>query len=430
MHQRYNNTTYNSIYLRERKFIANKLRLIPLTISVSIGFIISSIFGMDEFNSIKVGGISLLQVIRGGLIMSMILALPKSAYFIFTNNRLSRCLLLLTMYIIIMIPLRPYPIEDLVIIFRILFILVIFVSAFEYFRRGWIGMKWIIFVGWFILFSTITMQIIGYQLGIEAYETYYALGGITGSGRLPSEALLAIVPIFFLQNQKSLSVIIGYLFITGGIVGSLRRSSFVGLVITFIISSLFDLKYNRNIAYKFYIVLILSLISISIYYILFNTPTGVYFQERLHGLIISEGGTGSGRSIFMPIVLDGIFSRELYYFLFGEGFGAVRDLLARTFGPEIGSHNAWLDLTHALGLIGLLLFVWFHYEVYRIIKYSTGRYKIAVTSGFIILMVVGMTTGSYFSPSFAPIFIIFGAYSIQITKKYYEVANEAKNIIN
>ena len=75
-----------------------------------------------------------------------------------------------------------------------------------------------------------------------------------------------------------------------------------------------------------------------------------------HEYDIKSGSIGSGRQIFWAIVWSNFWEGDLLHILFGNGYGSVQDLLKRTYGMAILSHNGWLDYMYIYGLGGLLLF--------------------------------------------------------------------------
>lgn len=76
-----------------------------------------------------------------------------------------------------------------------------------------------------------------------------------------------------------------------------------------------------------------------------------------HEYDIKSGYIGSGRHIFWAIVWNNFWEGDLLYILFGNGYGSVQDLLKRTYGLAILSHNGWLDYMYIYGLGGLFLFI-------------------------------------------------------------------------
>lgn len=75
-----------------------------------------------------------------------------------------------------------------------------------------------------------------------------------------------------------------------------------------------------------------------------------------HEYDMRSGSIGSGRQIFWAIIWNHYWSNDLIYILFGSGYGSVQDLLKRTFGAAILSHNGWLDYMYIYGIGGLCLF--------------------------------------------------------------------------
>jgi len=87
---------------------------------------------------------------------------------------------------------------------------------------------------------------------------------------------------------------------------------------------------------------------------------------------ITDIGSGRGGIYIASINVYSEFNlKEL---LIGTGKATQMDLIASKIGLRIGSHNAFLDLLLAHGIIGLCLFLYFLLKTYtRIIKYHKGK---------------------------------------------------------
>lgn len=75
-----------------------------------------------------------------------------------------------------------------------------------------------------------------------------------------------------------------------------------------------------------------------------------------HNLDVAKKSMGSGRAIFWGMVWKHFWNNDLIYILFGNGCGSVQELLKRTYGAAILSHNGWLDYMYIYGIVGLLIY--------------------------------------------------------------------------
>ncbi len=75
-----------------------------------------------------------------------------------------------------------------------------------------------------------------------------------------------------------------------------------------------------------------------------------------HNLDVAKKSMGSGRAIFWGMVWKHFWNNDLIYILFGNGCGSVQELLKRTYGAAILSHNGWLDYMYIYGVVGLLVY--------------------------------------------------------------------------
>jgi hypothetical protein len=127
-------------------------------------------------------------------------------------------------------------------------------------------------------------------------------------------------------------------------------------------------------------------------------------------------GSGSGRYVFWNIALNHILKRSVDDQIVGEGMGSIRDMLERQFGLSIGNHNAWLDLTYAFGIFGLMTIAWSYLELIRFANYlRSGKDLLfqGVFSAIVILFLISFGTGGFFDPSFALTYAALGFWTGQ-----------------
>lgn len=388
------------------------LKCAPVTIAVSLAPLLDIIASFLERLEKFVGSnITFLQLARGIILLAMIIALKPSPYLI-KKTKVIKPILIMCLYLIVGSFIFQFPFLCILQVFKIFFLCIVFLSTYKFAKKGWIDERWLKGVSWSILLTIIISQIIGFKMGIMniEYHTEFSLVGITGQPSEIGAYLASIFPIFFLGSTLFLQNIAGILIILLSSIGTLRRSSFIAIFLAMIIA--FSLKFKQAIRFKgankVLILMVFVLSIICICFVLKYSGLGQDFVKRMDSLDIRKGGTGSGRTIFMLITINYILNRDIIDFVFGEGYGIINLVLHRDFGVAIGSHNDWLDITVAMGMIGFLLYLWYFVEVMRLcLDLRNSRYRDAIFSAFVIIMFFSIATGG-FNPGFISIFALLG----------------------
>jgi hypothetical protein len=240
----------------------------------------------------------------------------------------------------------------------------------------------------FILYGINTKLFTFYILTFISSVTkkIFESGGDTAS--LP---LLFIIPLILvlLEGKKRiyfLTVVIALIFI------SLRRTAILSLVFCLPFVYWFirtNLKPRQLISIS-----ILILCSLFTIWFFLGDAISYRFEELLQG--DSRGEYGSGRTVFYNIVWRSWLYSKNYELVFGHGMGSVKNLLIKTYGID-HAHNDFLEIIHTWGLVGLLIWTNFLYNLHnlRVKLKNTSMLNIfyvclisyviiALTSGYIL----------------------------------------------
>ncbi len=156
------------------------------------------------------------------------------------------------------------------------------------------------------------------------------------------------IPLALIFPIKRLRLYL-YLLLFVGCLYSGQRSASLAVIACFPFSANYlkqDIKRNDIIILSILLVVaIIPILTISIENLIAR-----------HNLDVAKKSMGSGRAIFWGMVWKHFWNNDLIYILFGNGCGSVQELLKRTYGAAILSHNGWLDYMYIYGVVGLLVY--------------------------------------------------------------------------
>jgi len=156
------------------------------------------------------------------------------------------------------------------------------------------------------------------------------------------------IPLALIFPIKRLRLYL-YLLLFVGCLYSGQRSASLAVITCFP----FSLNYLRQDIRKNDIIILSILLVVAIIPILTISIENLIAR---HNLDVAKKSMGSGRAIFWGMVWKHFWNNDLIYILFGNGCGSVQELLKRTYGAAILSHNGWLDYLYIYGIAGLLLY--------------------------------------------------------------------------
>lgn len=220
---------------------------------------------------------------------------------------------------------------------------------------------------------------------------------------------LFLTPYLFLFKNKLIINGLSLLLLTF-IIQSSKRGAIIIFLIVFIYSLYLQFKdiNKKNIRTKIMQYGFLSsLFTVFLVYLYNIINNNIFLLERLGNL---ESGNVSGRdSIFSSIIDSWLSAQHIWQLLFGFGFASS----LRLTDTNNFAHNDWLELLSNFGLLGVLLYLLFYINLFKIIinyknsilsisiiiMFSSTLFSMYYTSinGFILTQIAGYFVGKYIS---------------------------------
>lgn len=218
----------------------------------------------------------------------------------------------------------------------------------------------------------------------------YSPGGRVALGEAdPNEfAALLILPLFIsfeeIINSKKIYVVlfVSLLFL---ILSTGSRGALIAIIFAFLYFLFFKFKF------KFKHLIMIIILGLGVFFsISFFLPD--YLIERLSGGedIISTLEFGGGRTAIWEIIFDNII-RNIPFLGFGSGSSSI--ILGQYFGRITGSHNTYLMLLLEFGVLGLSIFLYFLWAMFK--KYKNDP-KFSKILSFIAILIIVFFLDSYF----------------------------------
>lgn len=232
--------------------------------------------------------------------------------------------------------------------------------------------------------------------------------------------LLWCFPFLIVQKRTNLNKI--FLFLsTVCIFLSFKRGAIIALILsTFIYLFLYFLQ-NRSFKTGFKLLFIfLGLLLILMSALIVINKTRPDFFEKRTSDITDKDRVGSGRGGFYRLVLNSYF-QSLHYkpakFFFGHGSRSVQKRTAGFLGGGgVYAHSDWLQIMPDYGLFGVLILMWLHFSIIRIVcigMHTKNKMAPALAMAYTTFFLTSVYSGHIFSPNtiYFGIFISFYYYA-------------------
>jgi O-antigen ligase len=297
---------------------------------------------------------------------------------------------------------------------RMLFLLLVYANVRELAGSGYISSRWCFGVGLFLTLTAVAGQYFGRDRSeIPVGYDLNAMVGLAHNVSLLANGLISVIPFFLLRLggrsalQKTI-VGLSLLIVLLAVLATQRRTSFLAAVIGLAVAYWFLAFSSSRLSKKLLWLLPLLGGTFFLSWIIFDTEIGFSFLYRLSEVGGPQGGTASGRLIFLPMALDYVVSREGFAFFFGEGFARLQEVLLAGFGENIGAHNDWLDIGAALGIPGVALLLAIHLRVLQTALRAENLERAVTMCALAMLLVTGVASGGSLQPEFAPVMAAVG----------------------
>lgn len=253
------------------------------------------------------------------------------------------------------------------------------IYAFYYFSRaGLISAKWVRYSA--ILFFIFTFA------SYSAYEAKALMN--SDAEEITNNAgylFLSLVPLMAFFKERPLLQYLGLGIITFFVISGMKRGAILlcGVsLLFFILASLRNLKGAQKI-----LIVILSavLFYFVVHYIEYMLMNSAYFNKRLEATMAGQ----TGRDSLFTSYMDFYFERTNFFtMIFGSGaFAGLRYI-------GMGAHNDWLELLIEMGIIGIVVYLLYWINYYKIWKNSRRCCPEEVVMAFGLICLI------YFGKSF------------------------------
>ncbi len=384
----------------------------PCTLAIVTGPLISVLYSLTQSAYVRDGSFSVAQPIRGMLCLLMFCSLFLSGNLRLLGLPVIRPQLVLAVYAGLTCALGPYPYEHITFAARLVFMALVFASAFHLAQTGLHGDRWLIVNAWAILAFMTASQLIGFFTGktVAAYESSYATAGIIERASIAATLIVSTLPVFLGYFPDFRWALAGVLIALGSLFLAMQRTPLIAAAaVLFVVFARYLHPIRRRIYRSRAVMAILILCASAA--VGLRTPAGSDFLKRM-GDLDPRGGSGSGRYIFWRISLDHLLSRDVASQFVGEGVGSVRDVIFKQYGMAIKSHTDWLDFPFAFGVFGLMALVWWYAELIRLLRYLSAFRHPAFQGALSVVIVFFLLSlgqgGESYDPSLALAYAALG----------------------
>ena len=400
--------TNKSKTMKKKKSILYRVFIFSLISDPIVNSIYGAIYGQEEPIFL---GMSFLQLFKGAMLLLLITLLVlghmKNIILYIKKMRIIYPLVALSLSAVILSAFSAAFSDGLIWTFRIVYLTVIFISAFILSKENVINRNDLKAVAGFIIAFYFLTQVFAILKGSGGvYNLKYGSSGYVANASVLANSISGSIVCFFIDRNWSVADL-SFIFISMvSLIFTMRRSELIACLFAIIGVIILRSFKNGKILSSALILIVLSLMILAI---LRGTHIGNEFTKRMADLN-PNAGTASGRYIFQKITLNHILNRGVVYNIIGEGPGAIKDLLGREFGSSIGAHSDWLDVAMAYGLIGVMCLLWFIFEVFRLtmacFRAGVGIYVMLSIS--LIMVIMSIASGGIFGMAYAVTYAAMG----------------------
>lgn len=383
----------------------------PCTLAVVTGPLVTTIHRVTGSPDVQVGNLSLAQMLRGLLCLTMVLSLFLCGRLRLLYHPLIRPLIFMSTYAMVTLLVAAYPYENIVFAVKLIFVSLVFANAYHLGESGLCSEYWLTLSAWTVLLFMVTSQAIGLATGhaVPAYKSSYATAGLIDQPALTAALIVSTLPIFlrfFLDGRWS---VLGVLLLLMSLFFTMRRTELAAALAALFVVGFRLMTTPQSRASCRRIALAILLIS-PLAAAVPRTQAGADLLARIRELNPREG-TGSGRYSFWAVSVDHIVHRPIGAQIGGEGMERIRDIIEEDLGQSIGAHDDWLALTHAFGMFGLAAIVWWYFKLMRFTAYLRKLKDPAfqgVLSTLVIFIIISIGQGGFYDPSLTMMYAALG----------------------
>jgi len=227
--------------------------------------------------------------------------------------------------------------------------------------------------------------------GVDA-EVFGGEAGITGffssahNASITVSVSILVLIFFFSEYSKKMKIVIGILIIYGLYI-LLFTYTRTGLVALLISLTFYFMKNLIRINF-FQLVIILSIVSLPVYYIVSNNESiqNKILDKRSDDQVLSSDNVGSGRFVMWNNSINIWAESDQLEKFVGLGKEEALERMRVKIGKPFFSHNEFLDVLIRYGLIGLILYLIYLRSIYLFIVRNTlkGSGSMAIYIAYLI----------------------------------------------
>lgn len=391
-------------------------RIVPVTAAVVGGPVITTVYRLTARAGESDGSLSLAQGVRGMLCFLMLFSLYFSRRLRLLEHRLMRPLLLLAGYATVTFAAAAQPYENVVFTMKVAFVMLVFANAYNLAQRRLCSEEWLLGGTWIVLIFMAISVFVGLLIGnrVAVYQSDYATAGLIDQPAVTAALTVSTLPVLLASFPNAWASIGGVLLVLVSLFFTMGRTCLVAAlaaVLFLMLKHLYSLCYRmpsrRLVAAA---VLLVGIGTVGL-----QSAAGGDLLARFQDLD-PRVGSGSGRYAFWSVSVEYILSRSAFARTFGEGMGAIQEVLWQQWGSPISTHVDWLDFASAFGVLGVLAYAWWYFELARFACHLSriGHRAVQGTlAALIVLSLISLGQGGVYDPSFALIYAALGFWAGQ-----------------
>lgn len=375
---------------------------------------------INEYYRYQLAGFTFLQLFRGILFGIFVLCIAGINLARSRRLMIFNVILLLGLYSVILTMTTRLPKENILGTIRLIYPALLGIATYIAVSKDIFGLKTFQCLAWYWLLVYFLSQLFALYSGNTIYNSMYAVGGLGSTGSA-ADALIFLIPYFFLSIRLSK---LDFIAVSIAIISTsltMRRTAILGVLLSFMFGfTARAMKKGSGKTAKLQLVLCFAVVMFGFIQALHSTGWGEEFSLRL------LDNTGSGRTYIWVQGIEHLKVRGLLLNLLGEGEGSYTLIMLERIGFIVGAHNGWLNLVIAYGAVGIFFYLAFFTQLWRLLKESLKLpgSSFAVLAALMVGILVAETTqGFLLSPSAVSSYVLIGFLLAQNKKIIQKINN-------
>jgi len=346
-----------------------------------------------------------LQISRGVFFLLLFFSLINSAKIKSKDTTIFFIIYLLGIYSAILSIAVQQPVENIVGTIRLTYPALVGLATYILVSRNMLSERTLRLVAWYWLLAYFSSQLFALFSGKTIYNSMYAASGL-GSGGSAADALIFLIPFFLLSERLHKWDLLAICMTITASALTMRRTAILGVFLALFFGVLArTLKRGGSIAGKTLTLLFFFCLLLGFNHALHSTGWGEEFSLRL------ADKTGSGRNFIWAQGVEHLGERGFLLNILGEGEGSYPQIMLKKIGFSVGSHNGWLNLVVAYGIVGVAFYLAFFSQLWRLLQESRKLPGSSLTAGAALtggILLAETTQGFLLSPAAVSAYVLIG----------------------